>query len=308
MCGIFSLINQPFGFNSKFIEEQFEKGKNRGPEDSKLLFFGTDIQFGFHRLAINGLNNASNQPIIIDNIVLICNGEIYNYKELFSHINIDAHTDSDCEIIIHLYKRFGIEQTLVMLDGVFSFVLYDMNIIDDESSKLFVARDPLGIRPLYILKPTRQEEHNNHFFGVASELKMLSEFYNYCENYTLEQFTPGTYSVFEKTSKILARWTNVLVNKPYFVLPPSSFIGTNIDDYTLDQSIFTRGIQHHLCNAVQKRYLNTDRPIACLLSGGLDSSLVTALVVQIHQQMSDIPIETYIIGLYKNMQKMWPII
>ena len=306
MCGIFSLINYPLYFHSQFIQEQFEKGKNRGPEDSKLLYFGSDIQIGFHRLAINGLNNISNQPFIIDNIVLICNGEIYNYKELFKQLNIQPVTESDCEIIIHLYKLFGIEQTLVMLDGVFSFLLYDMNIIYDEPSKLFVARDPLGVRPLYILRPKISKEE--HFFGVASELKMLSEFYNYSDSssfYNLEQFTPGTYSIFEKSSKILSKWEEVIVNKAYFTLGPSSYIGTNIDtnQYDFDHSIYKYGIQHHLCNAVQKRYLNSDRPIACLLSGGLDSSLITALVCQTHKAVSDTPIETYSIGL-KNSEDL----
>ena len=301
MCGIFALINYPLSFNSKFINEQFEKGKNRGPENSKLQSFGSDIQLGFHRLAINGLNTLSNQPLIIDNIVLICNGEIYNYKELFKNLKIEAYTDSDCEIIIHLYKQFGIEQTLIMLDGVFSFLLYDMNIINDEPSKLFIARDPLGVRPLYILRNSIPEKDDiNCFFAIASELKMLSDFYNqekYNKLYSLEHFTPGTYSVFEKSSKVLARWRETTINKPYFMLNPSSYIGENMEDYIFDHSIYIYGIQHHLCNAVQKRYLNTDRPIACLLSGGLDSSLITALVCQIHNDLSDTPIETYSIGL-----------
>jgi asparagine synthase (glutamine-hydrolysing) len=301
MCGIFALINHPLSFNNSFIQEQFEKGKNRGPEDSKLLSFGSDIELGFHRLAINGLNNISSQPIIIDNIVLICNGEIYNYKELFKYMHVEPFTESDCEVIIHLYKQFGIEQTLVMLDGVFSFVLYDMNIIDSEPSKLFVARDPLGVRPLYILRPNPLLVNDqNRFFGVASDLKMLSEFYNnyQCKQcYTLEQFTPGTYSYFEKTSKILSRWNEVSMNKPYFLLSPSSYIGETTENYSLECSIYMIGIQHHLCNAVQKRYLNTERPIACLLSGGLDSSLITALVCEIHSKISDTPIETYSIGL-----------
>jgi asparagine synthase (glutamine-hydrolysing) len=298
MCGIFALINYPVSFNNQFIQEQFEKGKNRGPEDSKLVSFGLDIQLGFHRLAINGLNSISNQPITIGNIVLICNGEIYNYKELFKQLNIQPVTDSDCEIIIHLYNQFGIEQTLVMLDGVFSFLLYDMNIIDDKPTKLFIARDPLGVRPLYILRP--KTPNHEYFFGIASELKMLSEFYNY-ENYNsfykLEQFTPGTYSIFEKSSKISSKWTEVSINKPYFVLGPSSFIGEDIQQYNFDHSLYKYGIQYHLCNAVQKRYLNSDRPIACLLSGGLDSSLITSLVCQIHKEISNIPIETYSIGL-----------
>ena len=81
MCGIFALLNEPVDFNIDFIQQQFEKGKSRGPEDSKLLSLGYEVKFGFHRLAINGLNSKSNQPIFLDNIILICNGEIYNYKE-----------------------------------------------------------------------------------------------------------------------------------------------------------------------------------------------------------------------------------
>ena len=83
MCGIFALFNKNDLFSQSFIQYQFQKGENRGPEDSKLLTFGDDIKLGFHRLAINGLDDISSQPILIDNIVLICNGEIYNYKQLF---------------------------------------------------------------------------------------------------------------------------------------------------------------------------------------------------------------------------------
>ena len=63
------------------------------------------IVLGFHRLAINGLNAESNQPIVIENISLICNGEIYNYRELYASIGINPTTQSDCEVIIHLYKK-----------------------------------------------------------------------------------------------------------------------------------------------------------------------------------------------------------
>jgi asparagine synthase (glutamine-hydrolysing) len=310
MCGIFTLIHQPINFNSSFIKGEFEKGKGRGPEDSKLLYLGYDVTMGFHRLAINGLNNTSDQPLIFDNIVLICNGEIYNYKELFKQLNIEPYTESDCEIIIHLYKQYGIEETLILLDGVFSFVLYDMNIVDNEPCKLFIARDPLGVRPLYILRPNDNSliKEEETFFGLASELKMLTEFYNYShfkDMYTLDSFTPGTYSTFEKSSQILSRWKESIVNKPYFLLNPSSSISDIdlTDDYNFDHSIYRYGIQHHLCTAVQKRYLTTERPIACLLSGGLDSSLITALVCQMHKEHSDVPIETYSIGL-KNSEDL----
>ena len=82
---------------------------------------------GFHRLSINGLDSESNQPLIIDEIILICNGEIYNYKESYDILNINGNSNSDCEIIIHLYKKYGIRHTLEMLDGVFAFVLIDTN-------------------------------------------------------------------------------------------------------------------------------------------------------------------------------------
>ena len=145
MCGIFALLNETSKPVS-FITEQFQKGQGRGPEDSKLInnMIGGKIVLGFHRLAINGLNDESNQPITIDNVTLICNGEIYNYKELYDMMNdITPKSDSDCEVIIHLYKRYGIKQTLQMLDGVFAFILLDVNI-NAELSKLYVARDPYG--------------------------------------------------------------------------------------------------------------------------------------------------------------------
>ena len=97
---------------------------------------------GFHRLAINGLTEISNQPLVINDIVLICNGEIYNYKTLYNYMNVEPVTGSDCEVIIHLYLKYGITQTLTMLDGVFSFILYDNRITEDLSNRLYIARDP----------------------------------------------------------------------------------------------------------------------------------------------------------------------
>ena len=115
MCGIFALLN------NKEITDQIMKsfmmGTNRGPEYSEIITLGNAI-FGFHRLAINGTNSQSNQPLTINNITLICNGEIYNYRELCQQFNIMLNTQSDCEIIIHLYEKYGIGYTLQLLDGV----------------------------------------------------------------------------------------------------------------------------------------------------------------------------------------------
>jgi asparagine synthase (glutamine-hydrolysing) len=170
MCGIFALLNNDNQFKQSFIEKQFVKGQGRGPEFSKLQSCALLCLLGFHRLAINGLNDISNQPIINGEITLICNGEIYNYKELYAMMNDIPKTDSDCEIIIHLYKRYGIKQTLQLLDGVFAFVLIDYDIESDYAS-LYVARDPFGVRPLYQLTDEKSQT-----YGFASELKSLSDF------------------------------------------------------------------------------------------------------------------------------------
>ena len=79
MCGIFALLNSSKKYMD-YIYDEFKKGHRRGPEFSKLETDYMKMILGFHRLAINGLNEESNQPLLIDNVVLICNGEIYNYK------------------------------------------------------------------------------------------------------------------------------------------------------------------------------------------------------------------------------------
>ena len=182
MCGIFALLNHIGVYNNDIIEREFLKGQKRGPETSKLdITLNKNAVLGFHRLAINGLNTLSNQPFYINDVILICNGEIYNYKELYNKMAITPKTNSDCEVIIHLYEKYGIEQTLQMLDGVFGFILFDT-----KNNTIFVARDPIGVRPIYGLFGTE-------LFGFASELKCLSYFHQMEEKTTIEQFTPGSY-------------------------------------------------------------------------------------------------------------------
>lgn len=282
MCGIFAILNS--NVSSEIIEKSFVEGKNRGPEFSKLEYSFIRLILGFHRLAINGLNEESNQPLIIDNIVLICNGEIYNYKELYNSMGITPNTGSDCEVIIHLYLKYGIQQTLNMLDGVFSFVLYDTS-----NNSIYTARDPFGVRPMYQMIDITNNE--NKIFGFASELKCLSKIYNLNkDSYIIEQFKPGTYSVFNFSDNISSSWVLISKNIPYFI-PDFSH------ELLIDDLYFK--ISNYLHSAVIKRCLATERPIACLLSGGLDSSLIAALVNNFYN-IHNIPnkLETYSIGLH----------
>ena len=219
-------------------------------------------------------------------------------------MGITPETDSDCEVIVHLYKRYGIEQTLTMLDGVFAFILcdYSNSKVDDVdlTSKIYVARDPYGVRPLYFLN------HSSlNIFGFASELKCLNEFhlkyndikstYTRVENeYKIEQFTPGTYSEFVLSNLVMANWKPVKSNIPYHI-PSFSYTVPSSEN---DELRYCKGIQEMLVNAVNKRCITTERPVACLLSGGLDSSLITALVNEFQKTHTpDKPLETYSIGL-----------
>jgi len=313
MCGIFSILNNDNTFKKKFIEQQFIKGRSRGPEYSKLQRVGLKCTFGFHRLAINGLNAESHQPIVINDVSLVCNGEIYNYKELYQIMGIEPTTDSDCEVIIHLYKKYGIEQTLQMLDGVFAFVLIDTNI-NDPHSKIYVARDPYGVRPLYqltmknpvFLENDNKNRHVNNeqskrienIYAFASELKVLNEFYNSNLIFThnIDHFKPGTYSYFTLPFKVSPEWTPEFQNKVYHSQGFNSLMYNHFQN-TMEMDAIFEEIQYYFTNAVKKRALITDRPVACLLSGGLDSSLVTALVNDFHKQYNSEPLETYSIGL-----------
>jgi len=305
MCGIFTLINRCNRHNADFIQQQFEKGRGRGPENSSLLTVGNKIQFGFHRLAINGLNDESNQPLIHNNIVLICNGEIYNYKELYAYMNVTPTTESDCEVIIHLYERYGIEHALQMLDGVFAFALLDYRPYletETETAKLYMARDPYGVRPLYWIHPIDSKE-NNSFYCFASEAKMLSEF-DIRSSHNISHFSPGTYAEFELSNRLLSDWQHIGQTKYH---TPGFHSTISLVDLMGElgepeaapfrDSKIIYDIQKYLRLAVYKRCCTTERPIACLLSGGLDSSLITALVADYHQAHGLPMIETYSIGI-----------
>jgi len=295
MCGIFALLNNDTTYSKNFIKEQFEKIKNRGPENS-VLVDNVKSTFGFHRLAINGLNIQSNQPFLIDNILLICNGEIYNYKELYQLMGIEGSTQSDCEVIIHLYKNYGIEQTLQMLDGVFSFVLLDNRIImDDLSSKCFVARDPFGVRPLFSFKTKNTSEN---VIGFASEMKAFIDFHkNAKDNSFIQAFTPGSYSSYHLSNKVLCEWTPIKENVYYFI-PHFPKTMLNNKCHHLELNDIMKNIRRLLVDAVIKRCITTERPVAALLSGGLDSSLIAALISNYYvKKFGSNKLETYSIGL-----------
>ena len=305
MCGIFALIADniklsPFK-NKELIKQAFELGINRGPESSSLShiendFSEVDVSVGFHRLAINGLDTISMQPFHLFNKRLICNGEIYNYKELYNLVDTKPQTNSDCEVILHLYNKFGIETTLQLLDGVFSFVLFD-------EDKCYVARDRFGVRPLYFGLLSIPDHYNGWFnrgVVLASEMKQISRYFSLIidnNNYGLkyhfiDRFLPGNYCCINYSDKCLEQIeiNNTLPFKQYYKLPFDT-----LSVYS-QHKVSLENLYNALIQSVRKRVETTEREVCCLLSGGLDSSLIAALVARFEKQKGR-QIETYSIGM-----------
>lgn len=273
MCGILCLLNE-LSCSQARLKCAIYEGVARGPEQTETQCFD-NCAFVFHRLAINGLDVLSMQPIEIDDITMICNGEIFNYKELYSMLDVTPTTHSDCEVIIHLYKRFGIERTLELLDGEFAFVIHDPT---GEQSVIHYARDPFGVRPLYLC------HGSENVIGIASELKVLNHISK--GNMTVEQVEPGTYRTATKNTDDV--WSLSGDTTRYFRIPSLSLHS----ETQAEPHVYFDRIVDSLKLAVRKRVETSERSVACLLSGGLDSSLIAALSARYYNKLN-----TYSIGM-----------
>jgi asparagine synthase (glutamine-hydrolysing) len=294
MCGIFFYAGR--SYSEEELREHFQKIQHRGPDESRVVitdenagitaisknegYIPRKMFFGFHRLAImGGLEEASGQPMVHNGIYLICNGEIFNYAELRDRYGFVMRSGSDCEIILHMYERFGIERTVAELDAEFAFVLWDSRI-----KSVFIARDPLGIRSLFLSygsgndRPELSVENIEIF--IASEAKALTGI----SSHYIHQFPAGKWSEFNLdplTSKLFSF-------NGYFPLEFNRLTG----DAATEAAICAK-LRELVTAAVDKRMMSS-RKIATLLSGGLDSTLVTALV---KRHIPDGQLDTYSIGL-----------
>lgn len=252
------------------LNEHAFRIQHRGPDTSVVQYQTPNLLFIFHRLAINGLKNADGQPLKLGPLSLICNGEIYNYKELKEKYNFKYETNNDCECILHLYNHF--EQDMVKvcneLRGVFAFALYDK-----QRDELLIANDPLGIRPLYY--GNRIDENLKIVdWTFASEPIALSTL---VENEV--SFFPPSHYWSSKTKKMQSyepfdyRTINLQFN---------NFSSQSIENrLLLLQTMICKQYREFLEKAVKKRVSNTDRKVAALLSGGVDSSLIVSIAARI---------------------------
>lgn len=272
MCGIlaiFSNNNSPTCRDQALSDVQFLQ--SRGPDHSVDIIDDRGIYL-FRRLAINDVSINGDQPMTDGNILMMCNGEIYNHKSLEEEFEIKCHSESDCEIILHLYKKIGFVETVKRLDGVFAIVLVD-------GDDVYLARDIVGVRPLY-MGLTKEE----HFLAVSSVPNCLS----FCMNVT--QFPPGTISLHKKHSGNISL-------KNYKVMKSLEKLSVTSLPSRLEGSIASQKVKEVLINATKKR-LMADRPIGCLLSGGLDSSIITAILVKF---LGSKNVRTYSIGMQDSL-------
>jgi asparagine synthase (glutamine-hydrolysing) len=257
MCGFLALGSEEFSL--EIFDDALKELTGRGP-DQKESYFQFGKSWGFDRLSIMDLSSKGMQPFLYQDSILVCNGEIYNYPEL--KINLEKEyqciSGSDCEILLPLYKKYGLDVMVRMLDGEFAFVIYD-----DKIKQMMAARDPIGIRPMFY-GYTKKE----HQISFASEAKALMKICN-----DIMPFPPGHY----------------YFNGQFICYNDLSDVKTvNTDD--LDTIAYQ--LRTKLEKAVEKR-LQSDAPVGYLLSGGLDSSLVCAIA----QRMHDHPIRTFAIGM-----------
>lgn len=274
MCGIFALLKKA-ETNKLDATKNFNLIKHRGPDQTAEVEINNSLIFGFHRLSINGLEHGM-QPIVKHGMTLICNGEIYNHRELELKYGFTNITGSDCEAILDMINAVGISETLEQLLGVFAFVVYC-----SATEQLYVARDPIGIRPLFY---TDEDE----IITFSSEAKAL-------HNPSKAQwFLPGCYAVINACYSPSSSSSFSFKMIPYFELR-KSYSDSLTDDK--DESIHERHIRNLLEDAVKIRVYNTERPIGVLLSGGLDSSAVASIANKVHLQRFGVPIKSFAIGV-----------
>ena len=274
MCGIWCFIGDSSGILLN-ITSHITPLILRGPESMQIEHIATNkIILGFTRLAINGLENSGMQPMHYGKIHWICNGEIYNWKDLRDRYGLICSSESDCSVIGPLWEHFRDrpDQFFRALDGVFSIV-----IVDEMYDNVIIGRDPYGIRPLFQCKTD---------MGIAfgSEMKSLNKL-----GERIKSFKPGSWKRYSISN------SESIDSNMYHTVPwlKSIQFSPMCDNGLLAAQ---NALRESLTLAVRKRVLTTERPIAALLSGGIDSSLVASLVQRELVLAGKGPLETYSIG------------
>ena len=256
MCTVFAYSGSAIGLPQ--IRGILERTHRRGPDAERIIMPEKDVYLAFQRLSIMGIDERGMQPFEYKGKYSITNGEIYGFRSIREELEKEGyifHSDSDCETILYLYEKHR-EKMFALLDAEYATVIYD------KDDGFIAARDPIGIRPLFY------GYDRNGMIAFASEACLLTPF---CSN--VLPFPPGHY------------WKG-----GEFVCYRDI---SEVREYTYGSIDEIAGnIRDKLIKAVEKR-LDSDTPVAFLLSGGLDSSLVCSIASRILGK----PIRTFSIGM-----------
>lgn len=296
MCGINGIISKNKQLNlASRIDKMNELIYHRGPDDDGVYFDEEKVAFGMRRLSIIDLKHGK-QPITNKDgtIVIVFNGEIYNYRELKQILlnkGVTFITSSDTEVILKLYEFYG-NNFVNELNGMFVFSIYNK-----KTKEIFIARDRFGEKPLYY-----NSSHNEIIW--SSELKSIVEL-----KPELKKISPSTLQLFLSLSYIPAPYTiyegvhklepgcRMIVNaetleiniQKYWDLKPGES-KNRIENY----SVATKQLKKLLFESVEKRMIS-DVPIGVFLSGGVDSAIIASIMSKISNQK----IKTFTVA-YKN--------
>jgi asparagine synthase (glutamine-hydrolysing) len=257
--------NQPCAYNTPYNDIS-----HRGPDKfTNVLIENNNISMSFYRLSIVG-NSELSQPFYKDGVYVMANAEIYNHRHLriiYGIPETDIKTGSDCEIILHLYLKIGIEKMINLFNGEFAFV-----IIDTNKKQIYFARDIFGIKPLYY-------SYFKDGLFIASELKAI-------HTNALHVLPRNIYCVSYSNNR-----SSISILDYYHISYKPSPYTNNFKIYQL------------LRKAVEKRIIQTNNNIEVgfLLSGGLDSSLITSLALDYYsKQNPSYKPHLYTIGFEEN--------
>lgn len=290
MCAISGIIN----FHKPVLKEELQAISNRmylrGPDESNV-FIDNNIGLAHRRLSVIDLETGQ-QPMKIcdDTIIIVFNGEIYNFRELKAQLlkkGFTFKTQSDTEVVAVAYKAYGIDKCLQLLEGMFAFALYDK-----QQNLVYIARDRFGEKPLYYAR-------NSDSFIFASELKAFApDLSKYAIdkkalNYFLAlSYIPAPYTIYEGISK-LCPGTYITISDDknieftqFYQLSSVFTQQTELSFETAKKELYSR-----LTESVKKRMV-ADVPMGAFLSGGIDSSIICSIM----SKLSDTPINTFSIG------------
>ncbi len=289
MCGIVGKLNfDGKGVSNELIQNMTNSISYRGPDDYGI-WNDNYIALGHRRLSIIDLSKDAHQPMVSDdgNLIIVYNGEIYNFKDLRYRLINKGYTfrsSSDTEVLLYLYKEYG-KDCLSYLRGMFAFAIWD-----SKNKTLFLARDRFGKKPLKYYIDDKSIIFASELKAILKDTQVKKEVdYNSINHYLTFHYMPSPYTGFRGIYK-LPHSHYLIVKKGKLSIHKYWDI-----DYSKKTILSSCDLKHEIINRLKESVnlrMISDVPLGAFLSGGIDSSIVVALMSQI----STNPVKTFSIG------------